>query len=91
MKHTYARNPHELARVLEDESRIAVSEIFLYASLEKLKSEKSELPEGTYMFNRLEGDGKVVSTYKEPKYWLKAPYSDSYLENYENCRAKEGE
>jgi hypothetical protein len=30
MQMTYARNPHELARVLECESRVTVAEIYLH-------------------------------------------------------------
>ncbi len=90
MQHTYARNPHELARVIEDESRITVSEMFLEACLVKLETDCSDLPAGTYVFNHLE-DGRLVTTYREDRYWLKAPYADSYLENYKRCRAKEGQ
>ncbi|MCD8127276.1 MAG: FAD-binding protein [Clostridiales bacterium] len=90
MQHTYARNPHELAKVMEDESRITVSEMFLQACIVKIKTDKSDLPAGTYIFNQLVGD-QVVTTYKEPQYWLKAPYAPTYLENYERCRAKEGQ
>lgn len=43
-----------------------------------------ELPKGTYVFNRLEGD-EVKSSFREPQYWLKAPYAPTYLENYEEA------
>ncbi|MCD8330225.1 MAG: hypothetical protein LUC27_06005, partial [Lachnospiraceae bacterium] len=88
MQRTYARNPHELARVIEDESRITISEMFLQACIVKEKTEKSDLPDGTYIFNQLVED-RVVTTYEEPEYWLKAPYQPSYLENYRLCRRKE--
>ena len=42
MQHTYARNPHELARVLEDETRITVSEMFLLACREKVQFDAEE-------------------------------------------------
>ncbi len=42
MQHTYARNPHELARVMEDETRITVSEMFLNACREKVKWDAAE-------------------------------------------------
>ncbi|MCD8368654.1 MAG: FAD-binding protein [Clostridiales bacterium] len=88
MQRTYARNPHELARVLEAESRITVSEMFLQACIVKLEAEQSDLPDGTYLFNQLTEDG-LKTTYREPEYWLKAPYRASYLENYRFCRRKE--
>lgn len=42
VQHTYARNPHELARVLEDETRITVSEMFLLACREKVQFDAEE-------------------------------------------------
>ena len=90
MQRTYARNPHELARVLEDETRITVSEMFLHACIIKIKTDKSNLPGGTYVFNQLAGN-EVVTTYKEDKYWLKPPYAPTYFENYKICRAAEKE
>ena len=90
MQRTYARNPHELARVLEDETRITVSEMFLHACIIKIKTDESDLPGGTYVFNQLVGD-EVVTTTKENKYWLKPPYAPTYLENYNLCRAAEKE
>ena len=74
MQRTYARNPHELARVLEDETRITVSEMFLHACIIKIKTDESDLPGGTYVFNQLVGD-EVVTTTKENTYWLKPPYA----------------
>ncbi len=88
MQMTYARNPHELARLMEDESRITVSEMFLQACIVKIKTDKSDLPEGTYIFNQ-QVDGELRTTYEEPQYWLKGKNAPTYLENYEKCRAKE--
>ncbi len=88
MQMTYARNPHELARVMEDEDRITVSEMFLQACIVKIDTDASDLPEGTYIFNQQQ-DGEIVTTYAEPEYWLKEPYASSYLENYDKCRARE--
>jgi succinate dehydrogenase/fumarate reductase flavoprotein subunit len=90
MQQTYARNPHELARVLECETRITCSEVFLEACIAKIQAEEKGVDKDTYIFNQLV-DGKVVTTYKEDKYWLKPPYASTYLENYDQCRAAEKE
>lgn len=82
---SYARNPHELARVLEVETRMTVGEMFMHACRIKLKTDKMDLPRGTYVFNRLEGE-EVKSRFLEKEYWLKAPYAPTYLENYNQCK-----
>ena len=87
---TYARNPHELARVLEVETRMTVGEMFLQACRRKLETDKMDLPKGTYVFNRLVGD-QVISEFREPQYWLKAPYADTYLENYKLATGEEAD
>jgi len=87
---TYARNPHELARVLEVETRMTVGEMFLQACRRKLETDKMDLPKGTYVFNRLIGD-RVISEFREPQYWLKAPYADTYLENYKLAAGEEAD
>jgi hypothetical protein len=79
--HTYARNPHELARVLECDTRIVVSSIFLNCCIARIEADKDKLADG-YMFNELDGD-EVKTIYKEKKYWLKAPYAPTYPENYQ--------
>ena len=88
-KRTYARNPHELARVLEVETRMTVGEMFMQACRVKLKTDKMELSRGTYVFNRLDGS-EVKTDFREPQYWLKAPYAPTYLENYEKVLAEGG-
>ena len=90
MHMTYARNPHELWRVLECESRITVSEIYLHSCIAKLNAEKSGEGKGKIQYNQLK-DGKLCTTYKEDKWWLKPPYAATYLENYERCTAAERE
>ncbi|NTV91264.1 MAG: hypothetical protein HGA22_13045 [Clostridiales bacterium] len=90
MQLCYARNPHELARVLECETRITCSEVFLKACIAKIEAEEKGIDKDTYVFNQLVDD-KVVTTYKEHDYWLKGPNKSSYLENYKNCRAAEKE
>ncbi len=84
MQLTYARNPHELARVMECEDRITNSEIFLMAGIEAEDQEDKD----SYYFYQLKDD-KIAVTVKEPYYWLKDPYESTYLANYEKRR--EGE
>ena len=79
---SYARNPHELARVLEVETRMTIGKMFMHACKIKLKTDKQDLPKGTYVFNRLDGD-EVKTVFREEEYWLKPPYAATYLENYE--------
>ena len=90
MQQTYARNPHELARVLEGESRIVCSEAFIHACIAKIKAEEAGVPDEMYVFNHME-DGKVITDYEQDHYWLKAPYAPNYRENYERIRAGEKE
>lgn len=81
MQETYARNPHELARVLEDETRITVSEMFLNGCLTKLTAEKENMPEKSYLFIRKDGN-RVKTKIRSEKFWLQAPYQEDYLKNY---------
>lgn len=87
-RHTFARNPHEMARVLECDTRLTVSEMYLHGCLLKLKMNAEALPEDTYIFCRLE-EGEVRARYEQSQYWLKAPNCEGYLENYRRCRANE--
>jgi len=91
MQQTYARNPHELARVIECETRITCSEVFLNACISKIEAENSGiLQKDTLIFNQLV-DGEIKTTFDTDKYWLCAPYAPNYLENYNNCIAAERE
>ena len=87
---TYARNPHELWRVLESESRITVGEIYLHTCIAQIKAAQSGESKGKVIFNQFI-DGKRITTFREDKWWLKAPYAPTYLENYERCIAAEKE
>ena len=89
MQMTYARNPHELVRVLECESRITVAEVYLYHAIAKFKAAEEGVAEDKQLFNKLIG-GELITTYREDKWWLKAPYAPTYLENYEKCTANQG-
>ena len=90
MQMTYARNPHELVRVLECESRVTVAEIYLYLGIANFKAEEAGEDMNMVMLNKLI-DGELITTYKEEKWWLKPPYAPTLLENYEKCRALEKE
>ena len=78
---TYARNPHELARVLECRTRISVSGLFMEACIARIGAEEQGVDDKAFLFNRLCGE-EVISEIKEHDYWLKAPYKDNYLDNY---------
>lgn len=75
---TYARNPHELARVMECETRFTVSELFMRACLAKLDND----PGDGFLFNRLQ-DGEFVSELADKLFYLKEPNLPTYLENYQ--------
>ena len=89
MQLTYARTPHELARVLECESRITNSEVFLKAGIAQFENPEFQ-DRSRYIFLE-NADGKVSVTSKENEFWLKAPYADNYLENYHHMRKREKE
>jgi len=88
MQMTYARNPHELTRVLECESKLTTAEVYLYLAIANFNAEEKGEGEGKVMLNKLV-DGRLVTTYKENKWWLKPPYAPTYRENYEKCRELE--
>lgn len=88
MKMTFARNPHELTRVLECESRVTIGEIYLHLGLANIEAAEQGVPKEMHMFTKLV-DGQRILTFKEDEWWLKAPYAPTYLENYNICRAKE--
>jgi succinate dehydrogenase/fumarate reductase flavoprotein subunit len=84
---TYARNPHEMARVMEDHTRITIGELLLNGVLEQMEHGK-DVPRGTYVYYQLK-DGVFTTELKPDKFWLAAPYEDSYLGNYNKIRAGE--
>jgi hypothetical protein len=88
MQRTYARNPHELARVLEAESRVTVAEIYLYLALANFENDAEGVSRGKLMYTKLLG-GELIRNYKEDGWWLKAPYKPTYQENYDEIRALE--
>jgi succinate dehydrogenase/fumarate reductase flavoprotein subunit len=90
MQMTYARNPHELARVLEAESRVTVAEIYLYLSIANHRANEAGISTDKKMYTKFI-DGELVLTFKEDEWWLNPPYAATYLENYEKCRANEKE
>jgi hypothetical protein len=58
-----------------------VSSIFLHCCIARKEADQEKLKTG-YLFNRLH-EGQVENIYKEHHYWLKAPYADNYLQNYQ--------
>ena len=90
MQMTYARNPHELARVMEAETRVTVGEVYLNLCKANFIAAKDEANKGKVMFTKLI-DGELSMNFKEDEWWLKPPYAPTYLENYMNCRAHEEE
>jgi hypothetical protein len=90
MQMTYARNPHELVRVLECESRITVAEIYLYLCLANFKAADEGVGEDKQLFCKLI-NGELIVTYKDDKWWLKPPYARHTLKITEKCRALEKE
>lgn len=87
---TFARNPHELARVLECDTRFTVASIFLHACIAHIEEEERLIKDDGYVFNRL-CDGKVLTIYKENKYWLKGENEPTYLANYKKYTTREKE
>lgn len=95
---TFARTPHELARVLECETRITVSKAIIQANLARIAAiENDELhiqeaPQrggirssydiGDRLLFIRQEGTEIIREYKEPYFWLKPPYASSYLENY---------
>jgi len=85
---TYARNPHELARVMEAESRLTVAEIYLHLCLANIKAAEENIGDSKLMYSKFI-DGRLMTKYKEDYWWLKPPYAPTYKENYDKCRSLE--
>jgi len=96
----WARNPHELMRILECLSRITVGEIVMQASLARKASSKPldfnrlDYPEtdpsewNKFVTTRLE-KGEVKRGELPLNYWLLPPNASTYKENYEkHCSLK---
>jgi succinate dehydrogenase/fumarate reductase flavoprotein subunit len=89
----YARNPHELVRALECLARITVGEVIMHASLNRKASSKIlafnrlDYPQADpkewakLVTLRLEKGGVQVGE-RPLDYYLSAPHSPSYEENY---------
>jgi succinate dehydrogenase/fumarate reductase flavoprotein subunit len=90
----YARNPHELMRVLECFSRITVGEIILHASLARKASSlplkfirldypETDQPEWDKFIVIKQENGVIKTRDLPPKFWLKPPNAPTYKENYD--------
>ena len=89
----YARNPHELTRVLECYSRLTAGEVVMRASLERKASSRSlgfnrldypevDPPEWTKLITLRLEDGAMKVGEHAVDYYLRAPYASSFAENY---------
>jgi succinate dehydrogenase/fumarate reductase flavoprotein subunit len=81
LEQTYARNPHELVRVLECENRITVSEMFLRGCLSKYLGDRQGIKD-KFVVDRLKENGAVETTYLNRRFYLEPPYQSTYLENF---------
>ncbi len=81
---TYARNPHELVRVLECESKITVAEMILHGILSRneFEQEKKKDYRDYFIVNQLV-NGKVETTELEDEFWLKGSNASTYIENFQ--------
>ncbi len=89
----FARNPHELCRVMECFTHMTIGEIIMQASLARKASsalldfKRLDYPEvdppewHKIVTIRQEGDGIMVGELPM-RYWLLPPYAPSYEENY---------
>ena len=93
-QNVYIRNPHELVRYLEVQSRFVVAEMYFEACLKRLekhgegyfdimRSPWEPAQWGELQVLKKEGD-KVVAEYWDPIYELKEPYASTYKENFSN-------
>jgi succinate dehydrogenase/fumarate reductase flavoprotein subunit len=95
----YASNPHELGRLLECHSLVAVGELVMKASLER-KASNSILDFHRYDYPAIDPpewnkllpirqEGEKVKVRSLPlDFFLKDPYVDSYEENYQKHTIK---
>lgn len=91
---TYVRNPHELMRYLECQTRMTLSEVIIHASLARKSSSnildfhRVDYPAieprewRKYVTLKLQND-KVVAGDLPLNYFLSAPYASTFKENYE--------
>jgi succinate dehydrogenase/fumarate reductase flavoprotein subunit len=90
----YVRNPHELARYMEVQSRFIVAEMYFEACLKRIKHHGEgyfDIPRSPWEPKDWESlqalskvDGKITAEYLDPYYELKEPYAPTYRENFYN-------
>lgn len=88
MQMTYARNPHELSRVLECENRVQTGEIYLQLAKANFLNPEVSNDKSKVMFTKCV-DGEVSIRVEEDEWWLKPPYASTYLENFMIATAEE--
>ncbi len=91
-KRVYIRNPHELARYLEVESRLDVAEMYFEACLHRVKYhgedyfETERCPWVPAQWETLQvmtkWDGEITSAHWPTNYELVEPYLSTYRENF---------
>lgn len=95
VSHTYARNPHELLRVLDCLDRLTSGEMIMHASLARKASShllnfkridypEIDPPEWKKWVTVKQKDGEVKVGDLPINYWLLPPYASTYQENYEH-------
>jgi len=89
----FARNPHELCRVLECFTHMTIGEIIMQASLareasslsldfKRLDYPEADPPEWNKIVTLRQEDGRVRVGELPMRYWLLPPYAAGYEENY---------
>lgn len=89
----YVRNPHELARTLECQTRITLGEVIMQASLARKSSSavlnfnrldypEVDPPEWHKLVTIKQVDNQIKVGELPINYWLKPPYVPNYEENY---------
>ncbi len=88
----YVRNPHELARYMEVQSRLVVAEMYFEACEKRMLNhgedyfDKPRSPWEPKEWESLQAvhkiDDEVIATYLEPYYELCEPYASTYRENF---------
>ena len=90
----FARNPHELGRLLEVFSRLTCGEIIMHSSLARKASSMAldfkrldypddDPPEWRKLVTVRLQDGSVKPGERPIGYWLMSPYAPTFKENYE--------
>jgi succinate dehydrogenase/fumarate reductase flavoprotein subunit len=95
LQRVYARNPHELMRVLECRSRLTVGEMVMHASLARkagnsaLDFHRLDYPEmdppewDQFVTIQMSKDGSVKPGKRPGDFWVRSPHAPTLKENYD--------